>query len=307
MSFDVINYVPGAPIAQNGTFTVAPPNGDTVGQYIGGVRHKIVANQALYEAPNDFTVALTSEFVVTITWLKATALPAGKVVRVQLDKPGASAEVDFASVAGGLAVPSRVLNSVEAKLRYIDLGAPVALSAAGLVASASGVAATPMTLIAAGAIFDVPRNVTITSAGDDSAKTFAVTGLDAYGAVMRETITGANGLASGKKAFKSITSIVPSANTASTVTAGWGNVLGLPVWLPAPGNILAEYQDLVVPANAATKTAGLSPLTTPTATTADVRGTYLPNSNAANLCNGARTYGLLVALFDADHIGSPQF
>jgi len=73
------------------------------------------------------------------------------------------------------------------------------------------------------ATFDTPRIVTITSAGNDSSKTFLVTGTDNDGRTFNESITGASGgTATGSKFFKTVTGIGLAANasTASTVTAG---------------------------------------------------------------------------------------
>ena len=73
------------------------------------------------------------------------------------------------------------------------------------------------------ATFDTPRIVTITSAGNDSSKTFLVAGTDNDGRTFSESITGASGgTATGSKFFKTVTSIglAASASTASTVTAG---------------------------------------------------------------------------------------
>jgi hypothetical protein len=63
--------------------------------------------------------------------------------------------------------------------------------------------------------------VTITSVGNDSAKTFTVTGLDPDGTAITETITGANATtATGSRYFKSVSQIAVSAATADAVTAG---------------------------------------------------------------------------------------
>lgn len=75
----------------------------------------------------------------------------------------------------------------------------------------------------------IARNVRITSGGDDHLLTFTVHGYDIYSYPMTEAITGANGVASGKKAFKYIASIAISGAAASTVTVGTGDVYGYPV------------------------------------------------------------------------------
>lgn len=73
------------------------------------------------------------------------------------------------------------------------------------------------------------RNVIITSGGNDSGITFAVVGTDIYGQALTETITGANvGVATGNKAFKTVTSVTPSGSAAGTVKVGTGVKFGLP-------------------------------------------------------------------------------
>jgi len=90
--------------------------------------------------------------------------------------------------------------------------------------------------------------------------------------------------------------------TGATGTIGFGDVLGLPVFLPSAAFINAELQDGVA-ASAGTVVAGLSPATVSTATTADVRGTYDPNA----ACDGSKVFELLVNLSDPTHRGNPQY
>jgi flagellar hook-associated protein 2 len=64
------------------------------------------------------------------------------------------------------------------------------------------------------------RQITITSAGNDSDKTFTITGTDVSGNALSETVTGANAASStSTNYFKTITSIDPSANPAGATTA----------------------------------------------------------------------------------------
>ena len=67
------------------------------------------------------------------------------------------------------------------------------------------------------------ERITITSSGDDSGRTFTVTGTNSVGGSQTETITGANaGAATGLKYFKTVTqiSIDSGGATAGNVTAG---------------------------------------------------------------------------------------
>jgi len=72
--------------------------------------------------------------------------------------------------------------------------------------------------------FDAGRIVTILSAGNDSAKSFTVTGTDVNGDAQTESITGANaGTATGTKYFKTISGISAVGNPAGNVSAGINN------------------------------------------------------------------------------------
>ena len=110
----------------------------------------------------------------------------------------------------------------------------VASVATGICASQSGTANTKLTLngslVTSGvATLDsggAARRVIVTSAGDDSSHTFSIVGTDRYGRSQTEVLTGATAgnTAQSKKDFKTVTSITPSANTTSTITAGTNGV-----------------------------------------------------------------------------------
>lgn len=118
----------------------------------------------------------------------------------------------------------------------------------------------------------ISRNVRITSAADDSGKTFTVVGYDLYGYPMSEVITGANaGVASGVKAFKYITSVTPSTTPAGNVSVGTGDVIGLPMRTDYVGQLVINYNDTLITASTGF-TAAVT--TTASTTTGDVRGTY---------------------------------
>lgn len=73
------------------------------------------------------------------------------------------------------------------------------------------------------------RNIIFTSAGDDSARTWTITGTDILGDTVKETVTGTNAsIASSLKTFVTVTSIVPSQTSAGNLKIGWGNIIGLP-------------------------------------------------------------------------------
>lgn len=302
--FYTVEGVLASAVADAGTFTFGWPSGSRLGSFRSGKNHKLLVNQTLYVASTDFTVAYTSATVITITWNGGYTLAAGSEYRVQLDVGGDTpVTLDDGSTVNNAAVLTPL---------RINLGAPITPDTDGIATGFETTAgAADLTLdgvqSAAGvATLDVPRNVTLTgtdSATDLSSVTFTITGADEYGDVLVETIAGPNGTATtaGKKAFKTVTTARAGAAVAGGVNVGFGDILGLPVFVDAVG-ILKERED-GASATAGTLVAGLSALTKSTATTADVRGTYDPNS----ACNGAKVFELDVLVADPKHLGNPQY
>lgn len=153
----------------------------------------------------------------------------------------------------------------------------------------------------------ISRNVRITSGGDDTLITFTVNGYDVYNYPMSETITGVNnGAASGKKAFKYISSVTHTGSVATTVTIGTGDVFGFGLRVDRFAYAEITWASARITAN----TGFVAAVTTSPATaiTGDVRGTYATQSasdatrqlqvkvipSVANLSNST---SLLVGLF----------
>lgn len=79
--------------------------------------------------------------------------------------------------------------------------------------------------------FDYPRNVTITSVGNDVGVTFTVTGTDETGAAQTEAIAGVSGSAAvGTKYFSTVTQIAADGATAADVSAGSGSAIAAPIF-----------------------------------------------------------------------------
>lgn len=283
-------------VAQAGTFTLEYPLGYGIGDFgLQSPNHKLSVGGKIFTSSDDFSVVFTSSTVITVTWKNATTIAAGQKVRLQLDVSGGDK-----SSAEYIRLPPRVspIHVVQ-----LDLGAPIASSATYFRAAAAIGGAGALTLLQT--TLDVPRNIIITNAGNDSADTYTVTGTDEYGATMIETITGANaGVAAGVKAFKTVSSIVASDASAGNVSIGFGDVLGFPIWVGASGAAikLLEKQDGAA-ATAGTIVAGLARATQSTATTADVRGTYGPNA----ACDGAKRFTVVVAVEDPTYKGNSQY
>lgn len=161
------------------------------------------------------------------------------------------------------------------------------------------VAGTGLTLSTDGAgtaiyVFDVPRAVSLTSAGNLSASTFTIVGYDVYGQRMTQTRVGPNAnTVNTLKAFKSILSVTSDTTNATTVSAGTSDVYGLPFAIPDVGYVQAVKWAQTLAADAGTFVAAVT--TDPnTAAIGDVRGTYVPSSAS----NGTRRLVMTLVLTD---------
>lgn len=178
----------------------------------------------------------------------------------------------------------------EQGLCRVELGAPVALDADGILAAQSiataGSTSTFASTYSEAAMGRYGRNVTVIASGA-ATSTVTVNGYDYLGQPVRETLTlnGANTV-NGVKTFYTITSVSFGATAATTINVGWGNALGLP-YRAAVTSIMAERVSGAAP-TAGAIVAGAATATTQTATTADPRGTYTPHSGS--LPDGTRTY-----------------
>ena len=193
----------------------------------------------------------------------------------------------------------------------VDLGTPVVADPDGLVTGYSGAAGTiPMdgalaaTVDANGnVVLDVPRCLVVDSGGADTA-VITITGKDVYGVTIVENIT-LNGTTAvnGVKAFKKITSIVAGATVSNGAFIGTTGTLGLP-YAPVIGGFLGG----ILNENTADAGTYVAPSrVTATATTTDVRGTYLP----AGALDGTNRYKVRMAVKngpnDTDLFGVTQY
>lgn len=124
------------------------------------------------------------------------------------------------------------------------------------------------------------RNVTIKPSSNLDAGNFTVAGRDMYGYKLTETIAGGSTNLAGKKAFKYISAITnASAPTSTGVLVGFGDVFGMPLFVPYVGinsqvalNSTAGIAVLVPLSTTNVQLA--STVATQTSTTPDVRGTF---------------------------------
>jgi len=265
-------------------------------------KHTLKIGNNLYFSPRDFTLAFGNVSAgITITNRTSAAWPAGMQAALGLNLNG-----DLGHNPNAARSTTRVADLASVSL---DLGSPIAAAAASIAAvqlmGAAGDLVLSGALVASGvAQMDVPRNVTLTAATTNhSARTFTIYGFDEYGNAMRENIAGPNAnTVAGIKAFARVTRVaVDGALATNGVSVGHGTTLGLPLAVRKAGQVLREMLDGAV-ATAGTFAYALQNAAA-TATNADVRGTYIPNSAP----DGARGYSLIVAIPDPSDIGFAQF
>ena len=240
MTFEVLTTTLSANVATGGTFTVGYPSGTTDGHFNGGHRHIMFANQAKFTAPEDFTLSF-GDTSITVTYNGTTTLLAGTSVRMQLDRPGDDTQLKTLNDADqSVFLPKNVS---ERRALYIDFGSPLTADADGVATSQSVAADASFTLDGAlvsdgVAEFDVARNVV---AAWTTTAILTITGTDEIGnTIVEQTASGTSH--TGKKAFKTITSITSNASITSA-TVGTGVVLGFPVYVGDTRNILAEMKE----------------------------------------------------------------
>jgi len=127
---------------------------------------------------------------------------------------------------------------------------------------------------------DVPRCVTVTAAGANSA-TFTIFGYDQYGQAMSQLIAApSSSTVATTKAFSQVSRIAISGAAGSAITAGFNDKLGLPLRVTDVGYIASVKYNATLAADAGTFVAAdqTSPATT---STTDVRGCYTPSSAAS--------------------------
>lgn len=160
-----------------------------------------------------------------------------------------------------------VTNNVAASQTAAGAGA-VTLTAGTAVKSVSTNNGTVLQL-------DVPRALKVNCA--TTARAFTVSGYDYYGQAMTETITVAvaGTAVTGKKAFYQVSSAT-IAGSATAVVIGTSDVLGIPVRVTNVAYVASVKTNSTLAQDTGTFVA--ADTATATATTGDVRGTYVPGT-----------------------------
>jgi hypothetical protein len=171
---------------------------------------------------------------------------------------------------------------------------PLTLQAAGLMASAAVAGAGNLPLVAGtgvtlranadgtnGYVLDVPRCVTVTAAGGNTA-TFIVYGFDQYGQPVTANLAApSTSTVATTKAFKVVTRIAISAAAGSNISCGFNDKFGLPLRVTDAGYVINVKWNNTLAADAGTLVVA-DQTATATASTTDVRGCYTPSSGASD-------------------------
>ena len=311
--FETVQVQLSAVLTTGGTLTVGYPAGRSRGDYLLGTEHRIAWNGVYLKYPQDFSVTLNAASAVFTINANVT-MPANAVIFVQFDRVGGN----NSSFMEQLEDLSRQLQASKTSVAsapsiFWSIGSPLALDTAGAAAlQTPGSMPTTIgtalqltingTRAAAGKAYpDIARNLSVTCASNMSTQTVGAIGVDVYGNVMCENITGPNATTVyGKKSFARIDQLyVWGTGTIYAFSIGFGKTFGLPISLVQTALVLKELQNGAIPTAGTFVAADYS---TPTATTGDVRGTWTPNAtldgtialailfNALNFDTGAIQY-----------------
>lgn len=312
-------------VAVAGTFTVAYPSGTSYpgqSQDIGGYSnqsskadfiyafgHYMMLNGSKLLAPESIglsfgTATASTPGNVTVTNKTAATLKAGSEFILNLVT---AKQLDFVTIDGKAVPHCKKLGGGRFKIGF---GNPVAKSTTALLATAT-VTDTSNQLASAGTYDLVLVGVSpqgrglqyVSSSASDTAITVTCTGVDIYNVAMTETAT-LNGTTPvlGKKAFSKVSSIVASGSMVGTLSVGTTNLFGFPMFAPTAGlGYITELANGIVP-TAGTLVAGIQTAGGSTATTGDVRGTWLPNTTT----DGSVVYEIILTTVNEDYLGPVQ-
>ena len=201
-----------------------------------------------------------------------------------------------------LGVPHTQIFAYQAGTASTALASGIFYSATG--ATGAGSLTLTGSLVSAGvATLDVPRCIRLTASVDLSTNTFVIRGTDGYGQSLTWSGAGPTGNTFGNagsyvdslSAFKTVTSASGTGGSSTTAFAiGVSNTFGLPFRLANAGLGLGVYisGSTATTIGTNTWTAGFTATGTPTATTADVRGTVAVATTV--LPNDTRYYTFLM-------------
>ena len=169
---------------------------------------------------NGVTVGMTTGSLITVS---GNASADGALSLGLIDSSGHELEVSVAYLNNDTTaqITTKIGAAIDAAKAAVTVGT-TATNATLVSSSATVSSGNNLALVGGGTVtLSASRQITITSAGNDSDKTFTIMGTDADGNALTEVVTGANAnIATSTNYFKTITSIDPSANPAGATTAG---------------------------------------------------------------------------------------
>ena len=169
---------------------------------------------------NGVTAGMTTGSLITVS---GTASADGALSLGLIDANGHELEVSVAYLNNDTTaqITTKIGAAIDAAKAAVTVGT-TATNATLVSSSATVSSGNNLALVGGGTVtLSASRQITITSAGNDSDKTFTIMGTDADGNALTEVVTGANAnVATSTNYFKTITSIDPSANPAGATTAG---------------------------------------------------------------------------------------
>lgn len=308
MSFVIAQTTVSSAVATNGTFTISAPTATLAGAIKNGGGHvmSIASMGATFNFPADFSLSWSGA-TATVTYLGTTTIPAGSAVKIQFEMAGDDTNYPYRTRnSNQVDTMASAYRGSFGQVFRVDFGAPLVASTTAIVAT-TAVAVTTLVALATPFVLDVPRALQMTSSsGSDTTQVVTARGYDEYGVAVSESFAiNGTGVISGKKAFKTVVSYQSTVAFVGNISIGFLNILGLPYYLAAQGgtgigNILKECQDGAT-ATAGTPVGGV--LTKATATTGDVRGTYLPNTTP----DGSKQLAVYMFVADTDFRGVPQY
>lgn len=241
---NIIKTTLSAALVAGGTLAVGYPVGTNAGTFQNGVTHRIVTGSGdKYTAPANYTLSYGASSI-TLTWGSGqTTLPVNTFLFIQLDVGGGSSQ------SANEARNPALNNTVAADLKLINFGAPAAAVATALAASQTvTLVSTSINALLNGTLgttagtapvsFDRPRNVV---AAWTNTAILTVRGFDEYNVAMTEVSASGTSF-TGQKAFSKITQLAFNA-TVTGFTAGSGNALGFPAFIPTLSAVENEYEN----------------------------------------------------------------
>ncbi len=266
MSRKTVSFVFASAVALNGTFTVAYPAGYTRGDFIRGVKHRLIALQSEFESPKGITCSFGAASV-TVTYKGTTTIPAGSpgIFGFDIAGPDTFRDSDYKK--------QNYINDRPATLRFVNFGSPSATSTTALISAATGSTEMPATNASITHTFATgrgtspidgansdgklypPRNIVTTVTHGSSVPTMTVTHtfLDTNGNTAVEIHTtsggGTSNTITGAKAVKQMisTKIVNASTTQTctdaTLNVGFGSKLGFDMPILSASQIAMEFHN----------------------------------------------------------------